>query len=84
MRNWDDVSAQLQLNGTPLSALGYCKITFDARDEEIEELASENENLQIAHDVMFARIRNNNGPYTPDEVSQLIDGELLKRETDNI
>lgn len=29
MKNWDDVSAQMQLNGTPLSALGYCRIAFD-------------------------------------------------------
>jgi len=29
MKNWDDVSAQMQLNGTPLSVLGYCRIAFD-------------------------------------------------------
>jgi hypothetical protein len=50
--------------------------------ERVEELECANEDLQIAHDVMFARIRNNNGQYTPDEVSRLIDGELLKRETE--
>lgn len=50
--------------------------------ERAEKLESDNENLQIEHDVMFARIRNNNGRYTPEEVSRLIDAELLKRETE--
>ncbi len=27
--NWDEASSFMQKNGTPLSALGYCKIAFD-------------------------------------------------------
>jgi chromosome segregation ATPase len=45
--------------------------------ERVEDLESENENLHIEHDVMYARIRDRNGEYTPEEVSKLIDGEIL-------
>lgn len=29
MKTWEQVSAEMQLNGTPLSALGYCRIASD-------------------------------------------------------
>jgi len=50
---------------------------YDKLQESVEDLESENENLQIEHDVMFARIRDNNSQYTPEEVSRLIDSEIL-------
>jgi hypothetical protein len=35
MKNWDDVSAEMQSKGTPLSAIGYCKIAFDAGQSSV-------------------------------------------------
>jgi hypothetical protein len=35
MKNWDEVSAEMQSKGTPLSALGYCKISFDAGQSSV-------------------------------------------------
>ena len=29
MQTWEEVSAELQSNGVPLSAMGYCKIAYD-------------------------------------------------------
>jgi len=29
MKTWDEVSKEMQSNGVPVSAMGYCKIAFD-------------------------------------------------------
>lgn len=51
-----------------------------AEVERLTELAgdleSQNENLQIEHDVMYARIRDANGQYTPDYVTRILDAEI--------
>jgi hypothetical protein len=44
MKTWDDVSKEMQSKGTPISALGYCKIAFDlsailTRKNTLEEAA---------------------------------------------
>jgi len=44
--------------------------------EQAGDLESQNETLQIEHDVMYARIRDANGQYSPEEVSNLIDAEI--------
>jgi hypothetical protein len=57
---------------------------YDKLQESVEDLESGNENLQIEHDVMFARIRDNNSQYTPEEVSRLIDSEILVHRNSNL
>ena len=49
---------------------------IESMKEQVGDLESQNEDLQIEHDVMFARIRDANGHYTPQEVSKLIDSEI--------
>lgn len=53
MKTWDDVSKEMQSHGTPLSALGYCKIAFDARNEEVE--ANYSQITALDNDVKIAR-----------------------------
>ena len=50
--------------------------TIEGLDVEVEDLKSENETLQIEHDVMFCRIRDANEQYSPEEVSRFIDAEI--------
>lgn len=50
----------------------------------IEELESENENLQLEHDVMFCRIRDANEQYSPEEVSRIIDAEIKAKRAESV
>ena len=40
MKTWDEVSKEMQSHGTPLSALGYCKIAYDAGQESMADTAN--------------------------------------------
>jgi hypothetical protein len=52
---------------------------YEELQEKVTDLENQNGNLHIEHDVMFMRIRDANGQYTPNEVSRLIDSEIAER-----
>ena len=39
MKTWDEVSKEMQSHGTPLTALGYCKIAFDAGQASVDAVS---------------------------------------------
>lgn len=63
---------------------GESDCDWHAMADEVEDLVSRNENLEIEHDVMFCRIRDANGQYTPEEVSKLIDAEIKARSAESV
>lgn len=36
MKTWDEISKEMQSNGTPLSAIGYCRIAFMAGQASVD------------------------------------------------
>ena len=63
---------------------GESDCDWHAMSDDVEDLVSRNENLEIEHDVMFCRLRDANGQYTPDEVSKLIDAEIKARSAESV
>ncbi|OHD28232.1 MAG: hypothetical protein A2Y38_25245 [Spirochaetes bacterium GWB1_59_5] len=76
--NWlvNDIKALRKQWEAAESALSQARNEVERLTEQVGDLESQNENLQIDHDVMYARIRDANGQYTPEEVSNLIDAEI--------
>ncbi|OHD24180.1 MAG: hypothetical protein A2Y38_24825 [Spirochaetes bacterium GWB1_59_5] len=63
---------------------GESDCDWHAMADEVEDLVSRNENLEIEHDVMFCRLRDANGQYTPEEVSGFIDAEIKAKLAESV